>query len=254
MVGGNGDDTYVMDRATDVVVEAAGGGVDTVRSTTNITLAANVENLIATGTSSQTLTGNASANTLTGNAAANVLDGLGGADTMVGGAGNDTYVVDSLGDVIVELTNQGVDTVRTTLGAYTLGANLENLTQLGSTPFTGTGNNMGNSLVGGGAADILDGRGGADSLKGGGGADRFILRVGEANNDVVQDFTGAGAAAGDSLSFQGFGQGTISKVAGQTDLYRVTAEVGGASEVFRLLGVTDLDTHAGAGHNDVFFV
>ena len=41
-----------------------------------------------------------------------VLDGKAGADTMAGGTGNDIYVVDSEGDVVIELGDAGIDTVR----------------------------------------------------------------------------------------------------------------------------------------------
>ena len=63
-------------------------------------LAANVENLLLTGTgaikgtgnaSDNILTGNSAANTLTGNAGNDTLDGKAGADLLIGGTGNDTY-------------------------------------------------------------------------------------------------------------------------------------------------------------------
>ena len=42
MLGGAGDDIYVVNVATDVVTELANEGVDTVRSSVTLTLAANV--------------------------------------------------------------------------------------------------------------------------------------------------------------------------------------------------------------------
>jgi hypothetical protein len=88
MNGGVGDDTFTVDSALDVVVEALGEGTDRVNSSVNHTLAANVENLTLTGTA-LTGTGNALANALTGNASNNTLSGLVGNDTLNGGAGND---------------------------------------------------------------------------------------------------------------------------------------------------------------------
>ena len=88
--GGLGNDVYIVDNAGDVIVEAANGGTDVVRSTVTHILAANVENLLLTGSASVTGLGNALNNNLTGNGGANVLMGGGGADVLSGAAGNDT--------------------------------------------------------------------------------------------------------------------------------------------------------------------
>src|SRR5262245_31075312 len=51
MTGLAGNDTYYVDTPHDVVVEDAGGGRDTVRSTAGLyTMQANVENLVLIGT------------------------------------------------------------------------------------------------------------------------------------------------------------------------------------------------------------
>jgi Ca2+-binding RTX toxin-like protein len=93
MVGGNGDDTYVVDNARDTVVEgSASGGVDTVVSTISYTLGTNVENLILTGSTGVSGTGNALANVLSGSDGADTLTGLAGNDVLQGGAGNDLLI------------------------------------------------------------------------------------------------------------------------------------------------------------------
>jgi serralysin len=69
---------------------------------------------------------------------------------MTRGAGADTYVVDNSGDKITEPSEQGTDTVVTTLSNYTLATNVENLAFSGSGAFQGRGNE-GNNLVIGGA-------------------------------------------------------------------------------------------------------
>ncbi len=168
MTGGTGDDTYNVDNAGDVVVEAADGGTDTVEATlSSYTLGADVENLRFQGTGDFTGFGNELANTLTGGAGNDTLDGGAGADLMTGGAGNDTYVVDNAGDVVVETADGGTDTVETTLSSYTLGANIENLRFVGIGNFTGTGNELANTLTGGDDNDTLDGGAGADQMTGG---------------------------------------------------------------------------------------
>jgi beta-glucanase (GH16 family) len=104
--GQGGDDTYVVDHARDAVVEAAGGGVDTVLSTAlGHTLAANVENLKLIGAAAQGGTGNDLANrlaandagsTLSGGAGNDILVGGRGADVLTGGAGRDIFQFDRL--------------------------------------------------------------------------------------------------------------------------------------------------------------
>ena len=92
MAGGKGDDTYIANvtHTLDIITEVAGEGNDTVKTGVTFVLAANVENLIMTGVSNITGTGNGENNTLTGNNGVNILYGLAGNDTLIGGLGRDT--------------------------------------------------------------------------------------------------------------------------------------------------------------------
>ncbi|BCH20393.1 cadherin domain-containing protein [Mesorhizobium sp. L-8-3] len=183
LVGGDGNDNYITDGG-DVIVEAAGAGTDTVQSSANHTLAANLENLTLAG-AALVGTGNTLNNVITGNALANTLNG-GGVDRLVGGAGNDTYVTDG-GDTIVEAANAGTDTVRSSVN-YTLGANLENLTLTGSAVW-GTGNTLNNVIAGNALANTLNGGAGADRLVGGTGNDTYYV---DNAGDVVVEAAGQG--------------------------------------------------------------
>jgi Ca2+-binding RTX toxin-like protein len=197
MQGGLGNDTYVVEAAGDVVSEATNAGVDTVLSSISYTLGSNLENLTLTGTGQINATGNGLANTLVGNSAANILDGGAGADMMNGGAGNDNYVVDSSADKVTEATNQGTDTVLSSV-SYTLGANVENLTLTGSAAINATGNTQNNLLVGNSAANVLSGGAGADTLRGGAGDDTYIV---DQTNDLVVELAGEGTDTMRTSSF-----------------------------------------------------
>ncbi|HKY01944.1 MAG TPA: putative Ig domain-containing protein, partial [Burkholderiales bacterium] len=187
MTGGAGNDTYVVDSASDRVTENSGGGNDTVESSVTWTVGSNVERLTLTGSANINGTGNTLANVLTGNIGNNTLNGGSGVDSMSGDAGDDTYVVDNAGDVVTELTEQGTDTVQTTL-SYTLGVNVENLVITGSNNRTGTGNALDNVLTGNSGNNRLTGLDGNDKFIGGGGSDTFVGGTG--NDYYVVDSTG----------------------------------------------------------------
>lgn len=215
MQGGDGDDIYFVDNAGDTIVEKdnlGAGGYDTVYSSVSHTLAAQVEKLVLLGTGDLDGTGNAGANVLVGNAGDNRLDGMAGADQMAGGDGDDTYVVDHTSDLVSELAGEGTDTVLSSL-TYTLGAFVENLTLTGAVSRDATGNTLANVLKGNDGANKIHGMDGDDTIEGGlgldqfygdAGNDTFVLRRGEFAGDVIEDFTGNGAGAGDQILFTGF--------------------------------------------------
>jgi Ca2+-binding RTX toxin-like protein len=201
LAGLDGNDTYLVDNTGDAVIELANNGTDLVQSSVTYTLAANVENLTLTGataingtgnTLDNVLTGNSAANTLTGGAGNDTLSGGTGADTLVGGTGNDTYVVDNTSDVVTELTNEGTDTVQSSV-TYALAANVENLTLTGATAINGTGNTLDNVLTGNSGNNTLTGGVGNDTLNGGTGNDTMLggtgndIYVVNATGDVVTE-------------------------------------------------------------------
>ena len=188
LTGGAGNDTYVVDSITDKVMELADGGTDLVQASVSFTLAANVENLVLTGTGAINGTGNALANRITGNGGNNILTGGAGIDTMVGGMGDDTYVVDVAGETVIEAAGEGVDTVMSAV-TYVLGANLECLILTGTAALNGTGNALDNSLTGNTGANTLNGGTGNDTMAGGAGNDSYIV---DALGDVVIEAANAG--------------------------------------------------------------
>jgi len=195
--GGLGNDTYHVDHVSDKVVESSGQGTDTVYSSLSQTLAANVERLWLEGTADVNGLGNSLSNILTGNSGVNALTGLGGNDTLVGGAGadvmtggtgNDTYEVDDAGDVVVELSGEGTDTVISSVD-YSLGLSVERLTLTGEGNISATGNAQANLLIGNQGDNRLEGDAGNDTLQGGAGDDLYV--VGRYDGaDVVTDTGG----------------------------------------------------------------
>ena len=116
MLGGIGNDIFIVGETGDIVTELAGEGTDTVKSSIDHTLAANVEGLVLTGTAASG-TGNALDNHLTGNAQANTLNGGDGIDRIAGGAGVDRLTGGNGDDIFVAEVN---DTVVTKHGDLSL--------------------------------------------------------------------------------------------------------------------------------------
>jgi Ca2+-binding RTX toxin-like protein len=185
MIGGVGNDTYLVDDPGDVVTELSNEGDDTVQSSVSYSLGNSIENLTLIGMAAINATGNELNNLLTGNSAANVLDGGVEADIMAGSSGDDIYVVDDSDDVVIENLSEGLDTVQSAV-TYALSTHLEHLTLTGTAAINGTGNALDNMMVGNSAAntldggdghDVLNGAAGADALHGGAGNDTFHLSV-----------------------------------------------------------------------------
>jgi len=109
--------------------------------------------------------------------------------TLHGGSGNDIYRISSAnGPGIVENAGEGTDTVQIAAGLdYTLGANLENLTVIGSTtnvqPQVLTGNDLANRITGGSRNENIHGGGGNDVLSGAGGED--VIYGGDGNDRII---------------------------------------------------------------------
>jgi len=193
MVGGRGNDIYHIDNVGDIVTETSAlpTEIDKVLSSISHALGNNIENLALTGTAAINGTGNALNNTITGNAAANILNGGAGADKMSGGLGDDVYHVDSIGDVVTEISTllTEIDKVFSSV-TYTLRANVENLSLTGIAAINGTGNTLNNTIVGNAAANTLNGGAGDDTLTGGAGNDILIggagvdTFAGGAGNDI----------------------------------------------------------------------
>lgn len=106
--GGAGDDTYYTS-PTDSIIEGLDAGYDTVYSSINWSLSANLEKLVLTGTALKGK-GNSLDNTLLGNDSRNILNAFGGNDDIDGGGGNDLLLGGSGNDTING--GDGIDNLR----------------------------------------------------------------------------------------------------------------------------------------------
>jgi hypothetical protein len=197
--GGAGIDTvsYYMATGRVVIDLAAGVGVDP----TSVDVLLNFENANGSGFD----------DAISATAANNVLDGLGGNNTV-------SYY----------LATQAV-TINLATGVGNDGTSTDTLLNLQNA----NGSAFGDIIIGDAAANMLNGLGGADSSTGNGGNDTFVLAAGQANGDIVTDFNGNGAGAGDSFLFSGFG----------------TAAQGAT---FTPLNATQWQIHSGLdGHNEI---
>jgi len=111
LYGGGGNDLYAIETSTDVVVENASEGTDTVNVYfgSGYTLTANAEAgaLLVAGS----ITGNGLANIMQGSSGADTIDGGAGADNQWGLGGNDTFhfaAGEAHGDVVKDFA-QGFD-------------------------------------------------------------------------------------------------------------------------------------------------
>jgi hypothetical protein len=195
--GGSDTVSYYAASGPVIIDLAANVGVDP----TSIDVLVNFENANGSGFN----------DAISGTAAANVLNGLGGNDTV-------SYYL-AAGPVTINLA----------AGTANDGTSIDTLLNIENA----NGSSFGDVIIGDGGNNILNGLGGGDALTGNGGLDTFVQRVGEANGDVVADFDGAGAAAGDTFVFVGFG----------------TAAQGAT---FTPLNATQWQIHSGLdGHNEI---
>ena len=129
---------------------------------------------------------------ISGTSGNDYIDGGVGADVMSGGMGDDTYIVDNSKDKVVEASNQGNDTIITTLEKFSLAKmpNVENLTYVGFVDADLTGNKQNNIIVAGDGHDNLYGGAGNDILTGGAGEDAFVFntKLSSTNVDTITDF------------------------------------------------------------------
>lgn len=225
MDGGAGNDVFYVDNTLDLAEDAVGGGVDTVFTTVDYTLAQDQEieflrgNIIIVGAAPAsmpasapaasivvnglTLTGNEFNNIIIGTDFNDVLNGQGGydqlrgglgTDQMDGGDGDDWFFVDDAGDIVREGAGEGHDRVfASTSYTLTTGSEVEVLStdnNVGTTAINLKGNELTQTIYGNDGSNLLDSAAGdPDLLIGRFGNDSYLIRNA---GDSVAELTGQG--------------------------------------------------------------
>ena len=209
LVGGLGDDTFIVNEFDTYEENDPNGGYDTLHIARSVDLSLGYfEAVTLLGDQNLSVYGNSFNNKLIGNSGNNYLDGRTGSDTMEGGLGDDYYVVDVTdtiatdedgnthiieGDQVVEDSDGGIDTIERWQDARFIGQdgngnpvltnsyryledNIENLVLKGSAK-TAFGNDLDNIIVGNSQDNYIDGLAGNDTyvFAKGGGTDTYIF-------------------------------------------------------------------------------
>ncbi len=210
LIGGPGNDVYLLRSPTDTWLELPDGGIDEMDVRWTTTLPDFFERLRLRpgagdisafgGAGDDSLYGNEGRNTLSGGAGNDWLDGSGGSDWLFGDQGDDTILGGDGDDLLSGGTGNdwlmgqaGADRLSGGAGGDTLDGGGGNDTLLGA-----DGDDL---LLGGDGDDRLDGGAGNDTLDGGAGADHLqggdgddLVRAGMGVGDVLR-----GGAGNDTL-------------------------------------------------------
>jgi len=245
--GGDGDDRIDGGTGIDTATYAAAAAavtIDLANAQAQDTGGAGVDMLV----SMENVTGSSHDDTLSGNAGANVINGGAGADMMSGGAGNDTYVVDDVGDIVSEAAAGGDDTVRSSLAAYVLADNVENLV-LENGAQNATGNSGDNRLTGNAGDNILDGGNGNDTVVLDGAITDYEFTYSGANTIV----SSAAGGTDTLINIENIEVGGIvyNMVRGDNAANSGAGAVVGTNGADIVLGFNGADELHGAGGNDI---
>ncbi|WP_374569048.1 calcium-binding protein [Ideonella sp.] len=258
--GGAGNDSYVVDDLADVTFERADAGVDTVYTSVDWTLAANVENLVMTGwppAPGLTGIGNALDNAMSGGLGDDFIDGGDGDDTIEGGYSLSPSSADTL------MGGDGNDSIHTGGGYHEDqmygGAGNDTLSGAGGSLHGDDGDDL---LIGGtgyghhAVSNSLSGGAGQDTLQGGGfmdGGDGDDLidsayaygAYGGAGNDTITGSGGGGYTDYDLDAGDGDDQVSVWSV------NHLTIAGGTGNDSIVGDSVTRVDIDAGTGNDTV---
>ena len=237
LIGGAGNDTFILNNPNDVVIDTAGSATIQYAGASNYTLPTGINLIVLTGTAAVQVTGNSAADTLISNT---------GVDTLVGGSGNDTFVVNNSLDVVQDTTTSTTNTLQSSV-SYSLPANVNTLTLIGTAALSATGNSAANILTANSGNDTLTAGAGVATLVGGAGSDTFVVN---SASDVVRDtVVGANNTLVSSVSAT-LGTNINTLVLTGTGSLTGTANNGPDT----LISNSGVDTLVGGAGNDTFVI
>jgi hypothetical protein len=204
LIGGEGDDVYIVSSSNQSLIEDAGGGTDTVVTSvsglgayrgieilqvddqsSSYSSSLNVHPFSEGSSTSFELNGGFDTQTIIGGQGSDILFSN-GASTLMGGSGDDVYVY-SGSELVIENSDSGLDTVLT-YASLTLPDNVEYVVTKSDSDISIVGNGLSNILIGNASDNLLSGGAGNDTLVsfdgedeliGGTGVDTFILSTNE---------------------------------------------------------------------------
>ncbi|WP_271573194.1 calcium-binding protein [Bradyrhizobium sp. CCBAU 11361] len=241
----------VVDLAAGAVSGDASIGNDTLKSIESIRGTDFADTFNATGFSGSSVNAGS-------NGTLNEFEGEAGNDTITGNGNTRIAFYHAANGVNVDLS-AGTST----------GLVNGDLAHVGTDTFTGVaavrGSDFGDQIIGKSGSVTLDGRGGddilvanggANTLIGGTGNDQFKFKAALADGATISDFAGNGAAAGDSIDFEGFGtaaQGatfTFVSTTGADSIWQIHSGLDGHNELITLKGIA---TSVGVHSSDYLF-
>jgi trimeric autotransporter adhesin len=204
LIGGSGNDTFVINNVHDVI-QAQTGGINTVQTSVSYTAGSNIRNVIGTGTAAIALTGgswavnlqaNSGNDTLTGGSGDSYLAGL-GTDTLIGGSGTAVLQAGTGGDLMkggsgksAFIGGAGNDSIQGGAGNLFAAGGVGNDAITLASPHNVVAFNAGDGQ------DVVAG-GGANVLSLGGGIEMSGLTFSKNANDLTLS-----DGKGDSITFQ----------------------------------------------------
>lgn len=227
-----GDDLYTGAMSTDSVDGGTGNDSLTGNAGADVLWGGDGVDTLLGGNGNDTMIGGTGNDQLTGGSNGDSLDGGQGTDTLTGGMGNDIYVLESLTDTIVELDNEGIDMIATSMATFSLAGftTIEKLRYDGTANFLGTGNGANNLILGNVGNDTLNGGLGMDTLNGGLGFDTIVFNtaLGADNVDRLNSF----GSPNDTIWLENTGAGLFNALTLGTladSAFKVTAGTGAAA-------------------------